>query len=388
MPLIRNEVLYKATDPSNAWLGFDLALQGSGQLRFDVDVKSTQKITVGAFVNQATSGRWSQFVLPNCQVQTQWSTCKFQVTLESRAFTSVYLGGNNTWRLGSTDLLIRNVKYEVIDLPQVIEYLIPQTRVKGLSFNENGFGAWMALLGLLALIAHRTLLSRVSAGAALLGVVLSGSQGALGALMFGGMVLMLWNLRSGKWLLLLISLLAMFFVSTRFLATNNAVLSTPVQQLQPTIRVLRTTPTESIQTRLELWRLATKAWLENPRTFLIGTGDLTTAMKAKFDARSSSFGLTKDSLTHAHNLWIQTAGESGLLGLCAMMWLWGWVILRAWRSRDAGALALLAAIFVINSVDYLFFYAPVHLAFWMAAAGLKRPEPTSVPPEGSAVLTP
>ena len=76
------------------------------------------------------------------------------------------------------------------------------------------------------------------------------------------------------------------------------------------------------------------------------------AMKAKFDARSSSFGLTKEFLTHAHDLLIQTAGESGLVGLCAMLWLWSWVILRAWRSRDARALALLAAIFVINSVDY------------------------------------
>ena len=73
-----------------------------------------------------------------------------------------------------------------------------------------------------------------------------------------------------------------------------------------------------------------------------------------------------------------------------------------WRERLAGivcddvsvglgypaGVALLAAIFVINSVDYLFFYAPVHLAFWMAAAGLKPPEPTPVPPKGSAILTP
>ena len=112
------------------------------------------------------------------------------------------------------------------------------------------------------------------------------------------------------------------------------------------------------------------------------------AMNAKFDARSSSFRLTKDSLTHNYNLWIQTAGESGLLGLCAMLWLWGWVILRAWRSRDAGALALLAAIFVINSVDFLFFYAPVFLASWTGAAGFKRPEATPALPEGSAILTP
>ncbi|MEY4532150.1 MAG: hypothetical protein RLZZ156_2873, partial [Deinococcota bacterium] len=157
-------------------------------------------------------------------------------------------------------------------------------------------------------------------------------------------------------------------------------------QSQPSMRAINVADQDSARGRLEIWRLATKAWLENPRTFLIGTGDLVSAMKVKFDARSSGYGLTKDSLTHAHNLWIQTAGESGLLGLLAMLWLWGWVILKAWRSRDAGALALLAAIFVINSVDYLFFYAPVHLAFWIAAAGLKQPESNPDVLEGSAIV--
>jgi O-antigen ligase len=168
-----------------------------------------------------------------------------------------------------------------------------------------------------------------------------------------------------------------------FTIRNSAV---PVTQNQTGLRALNISDQNTTRGRLEIWRLATKAWLENPRTFLIGTGDLASAMKVKFDARSSGYGLSKDSLTHAHNLWVQTAGESGLLGLCAMLWLWGWVILKAWQSRDAGALALLAAIFVINSVDYLFFYAPVHLAFWMAAAGLKPPEPSPDGFEGSAIV--
>ena len=69
-------------------------------------------------------------------------------------------------------------------------------------------------------------------------------------------------------------------------------------------------------------------------------------------------------------------GESGSVGACrgAIVWLWGWIVLKAWRSRDASALALLTAIFVINSVDYLFFYAPIYLAFWLAGAGFVAKE--------------
>ena len=64
-----------------------------------------------------------------------------------------------------------------------------------------------------------------------------------------------------------------------------------------------------------------------------------------------------------------TSEMGGVIGLGALIWLWGWIVLKAWRSRDASALALLTAIFVINLVDYLFFYAPIYLAFWLAGTG-------------------
>jgi O-antigen ligase len=81
--------------------------------------------------------------------------------------------------------------------------------------------------------------------------------------------------------------------------------------------------------------------------------------------------LSKASITHAHNLWLQTAGESGLVGLISLTCLWVLVVLRAWRNKDETALALLVVIFAINTVDYLFFYAPVSFCFWMAVTGFK-----------------
>jgi O-antigen ligase len=148
-------------------------------------------------------------------------------------------------------------------------------------------------------------------------------------------------------------------------------------QIDSGLRSFRVLDQDTSRGRVEIWRLALKAWLENPSTFLIGTGDLTAAMKANFDTRASQYGLSKDTLTHAHNLWLQTAGETGVVGLGVLIWLWGWIVLKAWRSRDASALALLTAIFVINSVDYLFFYAPIYLAFWLAGAGFVAKEDTN-----------
>ena len=168
-------------------------------------------------------------------------------------------------------------------------------------------------------------------------------------------------------LLMLVLTLLTVGVMQSVTITRSVAPSTP--QIDPGLRSLRVMDQETSRGRVEIWRLALKAWLENPTTFLIGTGDLTTAMKANFDSRASYFGLGKDTLTHAHNLWLQTAGESSVIGLGALIWLWGWIVLKAWRSRDASALALLTAIFVINLVDYLFFYAPIYLAFWLAGTG-------------------
>jgi len=368
----------------NAYIVHSLDFQGSGEIEYSFEIKADKKTEMNMEISHQSLK--NGFTKVKCSITENWTLCRKNVVLTTRSKMFFLIGGYGTWKSGDSPIEMRNNRVNIVIQPTLLEKLTVFSRTMGSSFNFNSFGAQIVVFGLLALIIAPTYswVTLVVTPTLIL-IFLSGSRGALTAFAIGLLVLILARSRVYKFLPLVLALtftgIVIFQVSTiRGLTTSV------VAESQTGLRSLNIADEGSTRGRLEIWRLATKAWLESPQTFLFGTGDLTKAMRAKVDVRSSSFGLTKDSLTHAHNLWIQTAGESGLLGLCAMMWLWGWVILRAWRSRDADALALLAAIFVINSVDYLFFYAPVHLAFWMAAAGLKPPEPTPVPPEGSAIL--
>ncbi len=363
------------TEKSNAWALQNTTWQGSGKVRYQLEIRSKKpfKLNIGFIHAALPNGRSDQI----CNVNVQWTLCTIEVNLLARGAAVLGIGGYGTWNWNNPELQTRNSRVILLTQPMPLEVLTDMTRSNGLVFNENAFGAQMTVVALLlAALTPAYFGGFVMAIPALLSVFLSGSRGALAAFTIGLFILFLARSRFYKTLplILLFCFAGVAFLQFKNIQTTPAAVPSVTQQSG--IRSLNIADQDSARGRLEIWRLATKAWLENPRTFLIGTGDLSAAMKVKLDARATGYGLTKDTLTHAHNLWLQTAGESGLVGLLAMLWLWGWVILKAWRSRDAGALALLAAIFVINSVDYLFFYAPVHLAFWMAAAGLKQPEPS------------
>lgn len=383
--LIQTDYLTKISpnDSNNSLALTNIGNFASQKIRYKLKVRASNdlKLRVSFWLPDT---RISETIY--CTLAKIYSDCQISIEVKARTNVILVLGEAKTWIENDPYIEIESTQLFVDDVQQLFAWSLPSQRWKGFSFNENAFGAHMALIGLIILAYARNYIwAFLAMSPTLLCVFLSGSRGALAALAIGFLVFFLSRSRIYKclpWILFLALAGIIIFqaVTLRSLGTSAAT--------QPNLRSLNVLDKDSARTRLEIWRLANKAWLENPRTFLIGTGDLASVMKVKLDARAISYGLTKNTLTHAHNLWLQTAGESGLLGLLAMVWLWGWVILRAWRSRDAGALALLAAIFVMNSVDYLFFYAPVHLAFWMAAAGLKRPEPAPVLSEGSAILTP
>jgi O-Antigen ligase len=324
-----------------------------------------------------------------CHIEVYWKNCVVSENFSSPASASVYIGAFGTWRKSDPSIEIQSLNIRESNPMSFLQRFRTLPRFSASSFSENAFGAHMIIFSLLLLNLSKIQFKLIFITfPSIFLAFLSGSRGAITALFAGIIIFFTFQSRLFRFLPIIFVFGSVTFALLQFQTVLNTS-SVPLDIGERNgVRSLNILDRDSTQTRLAIWRLAFKAWVENPRTFLIGAGDLTNAMKAKFDASSSSFGLTKDSLTHAHNLWLQTAGESGLLGLCAMLGLWIWVILRAWRARDGGALALLSAIFVINSVDYLFFYTPVYLAFWMSAAGLKQPEATPVPLESSAVVTP
>ncbi len=365
--------IFVPKDNNNSGVLYNLRFQGSGTVKATTKIRSDKTFTLNySFIQWGTK----TYRVDNiCEVKTVWTYCVITAKLPQQADSAVGFGGYNTWRKNDSPIYIEKISIQKITAPSLVEQLNLVARafygrVKGLSFNENAFGAHMAVMGILtAMFLFKFSSTILAISVSLICVLQSGSRGALAAFVIGLLVLFLARSRAYRFLPLITTLV--FFVIVLFQFSMPGSSNIPTVQNQTGLRAFDFSDQDSFRGRFELWRLATKAWLENSRTFLIGAGDLSSAMKVQFDTRSSGFGLTKDSLTHAHNLWVQTAGESGLIGLLAMVTLWAWVIRRAWKARDAGALALLAAIFVINSVDYLFFYAPVNLAFWMAAAGFK-----------------
>jgi hypothetical protein len=373
-----NEITeFSIIEEKNAWALQNTTWQGSGKVRYQLEIRSKKPFQLNiAFIHAALPNGRADYI---CNVKTQWTLCSIKVNLSSRGATIVGIGGYDTWNSNNPVLQTRNSKVVLLTKPSLSEVLTDMTRTSGFAFNENAFGAHMTVVALLLVASLSTYFGSVAlAIPALLSIFLSGSRGAFAAFVIGMLSLFVARSRFYKILplILVVCFAVIGFLQLRAVQTTSVSTLSVIQQSG--IRSLSINDSVSARGRLEIWRLALNSWLESPRTFLIGTGDLASAMKVEFDAQAASFGIHKKFLTHAHNLWFQTAGESGLIGLFGMIILWVWVIRTAWQARDAGALALLVAIFVINSVDYLFYYAPVHLAFWMAAVGFVRSTDASI----------
>ena len=354
---LKNEYIYKT-----------MGATGPGTFSFDLQMRAerAQRIVLSIHSPIFKEGYSPPTV---CDLTSVWQTCHVSALFTIRSRVSIYIGAFGTWSARGSSIELRSP--QITELPEVsfLSRFMDIPRFVGLSFSENAFGSHMAIACLLILIfSVHCQRAFFAAFPMFLCLILSGSRGALVAFMLSLMVFLVMRSRYFK---ILPFAVVLAFLTIGIVQRNawNGIVQPTTTQPETGLRSFRVVDQDTSRGRFEIWRLAVKAWLENPQTFLIGTGNLTAAMKANFDARASHFGLSKDTLTHAHNLWLQTAGESGALGLGIMIWLWVWVILKAWRARDASALALLTAIFVINSVDYLFFYAPIHLSFWMAAAG-------------------
>jgi O-Antigen ligase len=361
---IGNISRFIALRSESAWVVNNFSAQGPGHIRYQFEIRSSNSFQVNTFIihQGLTNGRSDKL----CQVDIEWQLCTLDVTLSSRGWVTVGIGGSSTWNNLKPYLEVKDAIITGDVSSNLIDAVTNPSRVRGLDFNENAFGIHIALVGIVLMSFIPMVYGFISIVPALTCIMLSGSRAALIAYIFG---MIIYLIGRSRW----IKLLPWIFAVTVILVVAFQVRIFSIEIQPMAVKSFRSLVTDhnSTQNRLEIWRLVTKSWLETPRTVLIGTGDLTNAMKAKFDARSSRYGLTKESLTHAHNLWLQTLGESGLLGFLVMLGLWCWVIVRAWRVRDSAALALLAAVFIMNSVDYLFFYAPVQLCFWMATVGFQ-----------------
>ena len=361
---IDNYFRYSPINLKNSWISFDLSLKGPGIVSISWKSRSTQRIYITTFINETTSGNsWKQTILPKCFIDTSWNVCRMQYNLKNRGFISANVGGNNSWKLGMPSIDIKDFQYRINGTPSLFEILKPSIRTKGFSGNENVFGAQIALISLLAMNSRLDKIwYLLSIFAGIFGIFLSGSREALVAYAIGIFILYTSKKTMRRYIvpLVIFAMITITFFVFKIARNNDPIVysSSP-----PIIRIFNIFQYDSIRNRMEIWRLVFKAWLNNSHSVILGSRNLPFAIRNAFDARSANFNLQNKELTHSHNLWLQTVGESGLLGLTCILTLWYFIIYRIFSLKILINLVLITVIFVVNLTDYLLYYPIIYVFF-------------------------
>lgn len=357
---------------NDSWILKPLEINGSGEITYKVEIRAERPIHLNTFIIQADAIEKRKNEL--CEVRITWTRCDISYIFQSTRGLYFGVGTQGTWKAGDPTLELRQPEVVNLRRANFLQLIADTSRVSGFMFNENAFGATVALIGILALgIAKKRWIGIITALMSVVAVMMSGSRGALIAFIFGIVVLVISKSRFYK-IMPIIVVLILFLVILSQVKNWQSKSNFPYVNPTSAVRLLDTSDSSSIRTRVEIWRLAFKSWSENITTILFGTGNLQLAMQSNLDAREISVGFTKQTITHAHNLWLQTLGESGLIGFLTLLGLWIWIFMNAWKRLDATALAILVAIAMINTVDYLFFFSSVQCLFWMCAVGFKARE--------------
>jgi O-Antigen ligase len=333
----------------NAFVFREFGQQGSGRVRFTLEARSTQSINlrIALLHRDFPPAPIGKSII--CEVRVIWSSCSIEIFLKTRADLVLLIGGYNTWKASNGKLEIRHCYLELLSLPTWQEWVRSLPRVQAWTFNPNAFGTWMALIVMVASLSSRRLWEWALLIPIVTGVILSGSRGALVAAVIG-IFFGLWYIFPVKYKVIFYVIIGISLGSFIFF---NSVEDTSLRAL----RIL--TDDGSNTSRLEVYQLSFRAFLESP---LIGVGDLIPILRVyKTDL--------DEMILHAHNIFLQTLGESGLVGLIALLGLWIPGISLRFKQKDHLAIILLFCVILLNQSDYLYWYAPMQLVLWIGFSG-------------------
>ncbi len=274
-----------------------------------------------------------------CPIQTTWVTCSIDVMLPSRALIVLDIGGKQTWTAANGKLELQNLTIErQVYLAVLEDFLSDLSRVSAWAFNPNALGAGIVAVAIVASWSGFVPLLQVLLMAGLV-VWLSGSRAALVILVMSSVLLMFRTRVAGWALLLILILTATIFSLGRFSSTFDP----------------------NAQTTQQRSVAFANAWQAFKSAPLLGIGD--------FQAYAPQ---RQANLNHAHNLFLQTLAESGIIGLLPVLGLWTLAFSRAFTQRANDAIVVLAVVLALNLADYLFYFSPLQFAFWWAFAKTEK----------------
>jgi O-antigen ligase len=227
-------------------------------------------------------------------------------------------------------------------------------RQAGTSFNENAFGAWITVAALIALCALQGSRARLIALIPMaVGAYLSGSRGALLAGLLGVLTVIFARSRFAKLLGPMLLIGCFVAIEAQVHLIPGLFTQTPTS-ISPSFRALNLNDPDTLQMRVNLWQSAVTKILSQPVLGPVDPRDL---------SKPYLVGQPVSQWTHAHDLWLQMLIEGGLLQLALLVTLVLFAVWRLARSQNTIWLAPLVAILLINIADFIFYYAPIRLAF-------------------------
>ncbi len=146
--------------------------------------------------------------------------------------------------------------------------------------------------------------------------------------------------------------------------------------------------------RVAHWVAAVRMW-ESAPWLGVGPGNYATVYPAVRLLR------WQEALGHAHNIYLNVLGESGLIGLSAYLLLWGVITIWVWRrwrctvwqgagwhaALAIGALGVIGHLSIHNFFDNLFVQGTyLHIALWLAVLSID-PVPTDLRSSAESMQT-
>jgi O-antigen ligase len=284
--------------------------------------------------------------------------------------------------VGSLALALLIPHWALANSESLSSFLNRSAHLQGLTAQYDGMGE-VALLGFLTTYWLRgSRFRRISLGLCLLALAMSGARTSMLALMVAVACLWVykeWASRSAKGIMVTLlsgaSVIGVFYVAfSGFTGTSGY-----------------TANLGTLNGRTLVWALTIHQWRLNP---LVGYGP--TLWSAAYRLSHGVSNLTWVGM--AHNQFIQTLGESGLVGLLALtafvLALLGW----AWRGRSADrglALSLVLALLIImiteaplvlDALPVALYPAFCVLVVTMTSASLDRPSRDARPTDRTVVI--
>ncbi len=281
-----------------------------------------------------------------CSVDTEWSICKASVSLATRQHTILWLGGWDRWSHSKASILeVSTLRIYYETPPPIAQILTNSGRIAGFTFNPNALGL-VSLIGILLIVIHSKHAWPVTALTAmpfLTLLLLSGSRASLGGLILFIVILLIKPRPWARAVGYLAPALVILAVYLGFRLAPEGFSFLP--------RILNPFSELYEESRISLYSDV----LSRVGFSITGVWDFHQLL-AKISQEVGS-----GPLEHAHSLWLQVYGVTGLAGLVILLFLFFRVEFLLSRKKLRNVQAAFFALYFVSFFDYFAFYPPYYI---------------------------